>query len=80
MSANWASVAVAGLVALGLFLGWWRKSARREGKVDALLARLTEIGEDHEDRIRDLERTRITTTTVTLPTTGRPRPRRSPQT
>jgi hypothetical protein len=41
---------VAGLCGLLLRIG------RREGKIDAVLERLTEIAEDHEDRIRANER------------------------
>lgn len=55
MSASWAAV----LVALGMLAGTlaallWR-GGRRDGRVDAVLERLAEIADDHEDRIRGLE-------------------------
>lgn len=55
MSAGWAAVAVAAIVALGSVTGLIWKSGRHEGKLDAILVRLTAMAEDHETRIRLLE-------------------------
>lgn len=57
MNAAWASVLAggAGLV-LGYIIPALRSGARHEGRVDAVLERLAAIAEDHEGRIRVLER------------------------
>lgn len=56
MSASWASVIVAAVVAAAMLAGFLLREGRRTGKLDALLERLTVITEDHEARIRTLER------------------------
>jgi hypothetical protein len=59
MTAAWAGVLIAALIAGGGFVSWAWRAARREGKIDALLERLVGVGEDHEDRIRHLEQMRL---------------------
>lgn len=56
MTAEWASVMVAAIVAVTLMAGWMLREGRREGKLDAILERLTQMAEDHENRLRLLER------------------------
>ena len=55
MTGEWVLVALAATTAGGGALGYVWRGGRREGKIDAVLERLTGITEDHEDRIRDLE-------------------------
>lgn len=63
MNAAWASV-IAGFAAVaGTGAGVLWRGGRRDGRVDAVLERLTDIAEDHEERIRIVEH-------------GRPRARR----
>lgn len=56
MSASWAAVAVAAAAlifgALGAVIGFLLRSARREGKLDALLKQIVETLSDHERRLR----------------------------
>lgn len=52
---SWASVLVAVAALLGMAAGRLWGGGRREGRIDVILERLTEIAEDHEDRIRLVE-------------------------
>lgn len=58
MSASWVTVLVALVVALGGAAAWLLREGRREGKLDAILERLTDIATDHEQRMRQLEKRR----------------------
>jgi hypothetical protein len=58
MTAAWLSAAVTALMALGAALGVIWRSGKRDGKLDALLEQLTRITDDHEWRLRQLERAR----------------------
>jgi len=58
MGASWAAVVVGAAMFSGTVTGWVWRAARREGKVDAILAQLTAITADHEARLRDLSRHR----------------------
>jgi hypothetical protein len=53
----WAAIAAlaAAAAAVGSCAGVLWHGGRREGRVDAVLERLTQLGEDHEDRLRDVE-------------------------
>jgi hypothetical protein len=55
MSAAWGSVLVA-VIATAIMAGGliWR-DGRRDGKIDAVLERLTDLTEDLDDRVRILE-------------------------
>jgi hypothetical protein len=55
MGASWtqAIVAIIAMLSTSGALIW--RAGRHEGKVDAILDRLTEIAGDHEDRIRAQE-------------------------
>jgi hypothetical protein len=56
MSASWAAVIVAVVVAAAGLVAFLLREGQREGKLDAVLERLSLITADHENRIRDLER------------------------
>jgi hypothetical protein len=51
----WIAVGITGLVAAASFARALWLGGRRDGKIDAILERLTEGHEDHETRIRGLE-------------------------
>jgi hypothetical protein len=55
--AAWDALAalIAAGVAIGSCAGVLWHGGRRQGQVDEILRRLTKLGEDHEERIRDLE-------------------------
>lgn len=56
MSSGWAAAAVA-IVMMGLtFAGFIWRTGRRDGRIDAVLERLTYLAEDHESRLRAVER------------------------
>ena len=52
----WAAVLVGMAGLLGMIAGRLLSLGRREGRVDAILERLTAMAQDHEGRIRVLER------------------------
>lgn len=55
MTAAWAAAGAA-LAMLAVTLGGViARMFYREGKTDAVLERLTEIAEDHENRLRDIQ-------------------------
>lgn len=56
MSASWAAVITAAVVALGSVAAVIWRGGRHEGKLDTVLERLADVAEDHEERIRDLEK------------------------
>jgi hypothetical protein len=56
MSAAWAAVLVAVVAACGSAATYIWRGGRREGRLDAILERLSGIAEDHESRIRAVER------------------------
>ena len=56
MSSAWAAVAVAGLMMMLAVAGLVWRDGRRDGRLDAILERLTEITADHESRLRVVER------------------------
>ena len=58
MSSAWAGVLVAALMMAAALAGWVFRAGRRDGKLDAILERLTDVSEDHEGRIRTLEKGR----------------------
>lgn len=55
MSASWATVLASVIVMLGALSVALIKSGRHEGRLEAILDRLTEVSGDHEQRIRGLE-------------------------
>lgn len=59
MSSGWAAAAVA-IVMMGLtFAGFIWRTGRRDGRIDAVLERLTDLTEDHEVRLRIIERSPV---------------------
>ncbi len=56
MNAGTLQALVALIVACAALLAAIYRRGRRDGKIDEVLERLTGIGEDHEVRLRDLER------------------------
>lgn len=55
MTASWAAVLISAAVAAISVAAMVYRGGRRDGKIDAILGRLVELGEDHELRIRDIE-------------------------
>ena len=55
MSSGWAAVLVALVMMAGTGATVIWRDGRRDGRVDAVLERLTDLAEDHEGRIRGLE-------------------------
>ena len=56
MSSAWAAVlAGGGMTVLAFATLIWR-DGRRDGRTDTILERLTDLAEDHETRIRAIER------------------------
>lgn len=58
MSASWAGVAITALMLAATLIVWVWRDGQRQGRQDVILDRLTSIAEDHEDRIRTIERHR----------------------
>ena len=56
ISAEWAAVVIATIVMLGSLAIALIRSARHEGKLEAILAQLVTLTTDHEARLRVLER------------------------
>ena len=56
MTSAWAGVLVAALMLTAGLVGWVFRAGRRDGKLDAILERLTDVTEDHEGRLRTLEK------------------------
>jgi len=55
MTAQWLATTIgASMAAAAAAAAIWR-GGRRDGKIDAVLERLTSITEDHEDRLRVIE-------------------------
>jgi hypothetical protein len=55
MSAAWAAVLIAAIAAAAALGRQLLASGERDGKIDACLAQLTKIADDHEERLRLLE-------------------------
>jgi hypothetical protein len=55
VSAAWAGSVIAMVTCVLAIAGLVYKAGRREGKLDEVLERLTDIADDHEDRLRALE-------------------------
>ena len=55
MTSGWAAVLVALVMMTGTVAAVIWRGGRRDGRVDAVLERLTDLAEDHEGRIRTLE-------------------------
>lgn len=55
-AAAWAGVGVALLAIALTVLGAFIRVATRSGRVDAVLERMADVLEDHEDRLRGVER------------------------
>jgi len=58
MGASWAAVVVGAAMFAGMVTGWIWRAARREGKIDTILAQLTALTADHEARLRAAEHRR----------------------
>ena len=58
MTSGWAAVLVAAAMMGGTVIAVIWRGGRRDGRVDAVLERLTDLAEDHETRIRGLENPR----------------------
>lgn len=56
LSPGWAAAAVSFAALAGTFAGSLWRGGRRDGKIDAVLDQLTRIVEDHEVRLRAVER------------------------
>lgn len=54
-SAAWLSALAAAVVCLIALAGIVWRDGRRDGKLDAILNQLTQLGQDHETRLRLLE-------------------------
>jgi hypothetical protein len=51
-AATWIALGALAVAAIGPAVAMLTSNARRDGKVDAVLERLTKIAEDHENRLR----------------------------
>ena len=78
MTASWASVLIAAIALLASLIALVWRDGRRDGRTDAVLERLTDIIEDHEDRLRWQEQISRPPYAVPEPAAPRPRPPRSP--
>lgn len=58
MSAAWLAVGISALALIVTVMGFLWRDGRRDGTVDTILAGLVKFSEDHELRIRDLEKGR----------------------
>ena len=58
MTSGWAAVLVAAAMMAGTITAVIWRGGRRDGRVDAVLERLTDLAEDHEERLRTLEHPR----------------------
>lgn len=56
MTSGWAAALVGLATLAGVIAGRVWNGGQRSGKIDALMERLIELAEDHEDRLRLLER------------------------
>lgn len=82
-SATWLSAAATVFMALGVLVGMIWRSGKRDGKIDAVLERLTALTDDHEYRLRQLERrpggrAYYMTSSGPAPEWPQPQPRRPP--
>ena len=56
MNSGWAAALTAFAALIGTLAGVLIRSGRRDGKIDAVLEQLTRITQDHETRLRVVER------------------------